>query len=249
MNKKFTFVTLEERPDLENEINKLHNIGWINFMREDPIAIKYWDELLSYFPEYQFILLNEELKPMACGNAIAFCWDGNENSLAAGWDKVFEKGIVDFRNKVQPNSLSALAIVIHPEFRGKGLSKRMVRKMKELAVKSNFKNMVAPVRPSLKGMYPLIPMEEYMTWEREDGTPFDPWIRTHIKMGAQVIKVAEKSMVIPASIKEWEEWTGMKLPSSGRYIINEGLVPLEVDITTDKGVYVEPNVWLRHQIT
>src|SRR5699024_10149586 len=135
-------------------------------------------------------------------NAIAFCWDGNENSLAAGWDKVFEKGIVDFRNKVQPNSLSALAIVIHPEFRGKGLSKRMVRKMKELAAKSNFKNMVAPVRPSLKGMYTLSPMEEYMTWQREDGPSFDARIRTHIKMGAQVIKEAEISMGIPASIKE-----------------------------------------------
>src|SRR5699024_5934502 len=142
-----------------------------------------------------------------------------------------------------------LAIVIHPEFRGKGLSKRMVRKMKELAVKSNFKNMVAPVRPSLKGMYPLIPMEEYMTWEREDGTPFDPWIRTHIKMGAQVIKVEEKSMVFLTSIKEWEEWSVMKLRCSGRYSINEGLVPIEVNITTDKGVYVEPNVWLIHQIT
>lgn len=249
MNKKFTFVTLEERPDLEDEINKLHNIGWINFMREDPIAVKYWNELLSYFPKFQFILLNEVHKPIACGNAIPFYWDGNDDRLPTGWDGVFEKGILDYKNNVQPNSLSALAIVIHPEFRGKGLSKRMVKEMKGLAVKSKFQNMVAPVRPSLKGMYPLIPMEEYMTWGREDGTPFDPWIRTHIKMGAQVIKVAEKSMVIPASLKEWEEWTGMRLPSSGRYIINEGLVPLEVDITADKGVYVEPNVWLRHHIT
>lgn len=248
MDEKFKFITLGERPDLEDEINNLHNIGWINFMREDPIAVKYWNELLSYFPEYQYILLNEKLKPMACGNAIPFYWDGKENSLPTGWDKVFEKGILDFKNKVQPNSLSALAIVIHPEFRGKGLSKPMVREMKGMAVKSKFKNMVAPVRPSLKGMYPLIPMEEYMTWEREDGTPFDPWIRTHVKMGASIIKVAEKSMVTPASIKKWEEWTSMKLPSSGSYIINEGLVPLEIDISTNKGVYVEPNVWLRHHL-
>src|SRR5699024_3255067 len=115
--------------------------------------------------------------------------------------------------------------------------------------KSNFKNVVATVRLLLKGMYPLIPVKEYITCELEDGSAFDPWTRTHIKTCAQVIKEAEKSILIPATIKEWEEWTGMKLPSSGRYIINEGLVPLEVDITTDKGVYVEPNVWLRHQIT
>lgn len=78
--------------------------------------------------------------------------------------------------------------------------------------------------------------------------PFDPWIRTHIKMGASMIKVAEQFMVTPASIKQWEEWTRMKLPSSGRYIINEGLFPLEDDVSANEGVYIEPNVWLRHQL-
>lgn len=28
---------------------------------------------------------------------------------------------------------------------------------------SKFEHMVAPVRPSIKSMYPLIPMKEYMT--------------------------------------------------------------------------------------
>lgn len=53
---KYTVVTLEERPDLEGELNNLHNIGWIEYMREDPIAVKYWNKLLTWFPEYQFIL-------------------------------------------------------------------------------------------------------------------------------------------------------------------------------------------------
>src|SRR5699024_7363746 len=139
------------------------------------------------------------------------------------WDKVFEKTLIDIFLTFHGDSLSALSIVIHPELRGKGLSERMVNEMKSLAIKSKFKNMVAPVRPSLKSMYPLIPIEEYIKWKSIAGTPFDPWIRIHIKAGASIIKVAEKSMVIPASIKEWEEWTGMKLLSSGSYVINEGL--------------------------
>lgn len=248
MDKKYTMVTLEERPDLEDELNKLHSLGWVKYMREDPIAVKYWNKLLSCFPQFQYILLSEEFKPMACGNAIPFHWDGDEDRLPAGWDKVFEKGIVDFQNKIQPNSLSALAIVIHPEFRGKGLSELMVREMKGLTIKSKLKNMVAPVRPSLKYKYPLIPMEKYIRWVRKDGTPFDPWIRTHFKTGASIMKVAEKSMVIPASVNEWEEWTGMKLPSSGTYIINDGLVPLEVDKSANNGVYIEPNVWMKHHL-
>lgn len=248
MDKKYTVVTLKERPDLEGELNKLHSIVWIKYMKEVPTSLKYWNELLSCFPEFQYILLNEDFRPVACGNSIPFSWNGNENSLPTGWDEVFKKGILDFRNKIQPNSLSALAIVIHPEFRGKGLSKLMVREMKGLAIKSKFKNMVAPVRPSLKFKYPLIPMEEYISWMRDDGTHFDPWIRTHFKIGASIIKVAETSMVIPASIKDWEKWIDMKLPSSGSYIINEGLVPLELDKEANKGVYIEPNVWMKHPL-
>ncbi|NIK11680.1 GNAT family N-acetyltransferase [Alkalibacillus almallahensis] len=185
---------------------------------------------------------------MACGNSIPFNWDSNEDNLPTGWDEVFEKGVLDYENNLQPNSLSALAIVIHPECRGKGLSVRMVKEMKSLAIKNNFENMVAPVRPSLKHKYPLIPMEEYVSWIRDDGTPFDPWIRTHFKTGASIIKVAENSMIIPASVEEWEEWTGMKLHSSGSYIINEGLAPLDVDKTANKGIYIEPNVWMRHYL-
>jgi len=248
MDKKYTVVTLKERPDLEGDLNNLHSAGWIKYMSEDPIVVKYWDKLLSWFPEFQYILLDEKLNPVACGNSVPFDWDGNEGSLPTGWDGVFERGILDYENNIQPNSLSALAIVIHPEFRGKGLSKRMVKEMKGLAIKSNFNNMVAPVRPSLKSKYPLIPMEEYISWMRDDGTHFDPWIRTHFKIGASIIKVAETSMVIPAAVREWEEWSGMKLPSSGRYIINGGLVPLEIDKTANKGVYIEPNVWMRHPL-
>ncbi|WP_188456458.1 GNAT family N-acetyltransferase [Virgibacillus oceani] len=248
MLEKYTVVTLKERPDLENELNNLHSIGWVTYMREDPIAEKYWNQLFTRFPEFQYLILNEKNQPMACGNAISFDWNGNEDSLPTGWDGVFEKGILDYENNVQPNSLSALAIVIHPEFRGKGLSKLMVREMKGLAIKNNLQKMVAPVRPSLKSKYPLIPIQEYVSWKREDGTPFDPWIRTHVTMGASIMKVAESSMIIPASIKEWEEWTNMKLPASGSYTIKDGLVPLQIDKNADKGIYIEPNVWMKHHL-
>lgn len=248
MDKKYSAVTLKEGPDLEADMNHLHHIGWPKYMKEDPIAGRYWGKLFTCFPEYQFILLDEESEPVACGNSIPFVWDGKEENLPAGWDGVLEKGVEDHKNNLQPNSLSALAIVIHPEHRGAGVSGRMVKEMKGLAIRSNLTHMVAPVRPSLKFKYPLIPMKEYMGWKRNDGTPFDPWIRTHYKSGATIMKVADKSMVIPASVKEWEDWMNLKMPSSGSYIIKDGLVPLEVDRTADEGIYTEPNVWMRHNL-
>jgi len=91
-------------------------------------------------------------------------------------------------------------------------------------------------------------MHDYMAWVRPDGLPFDPWLRVHARMGATVMYVAERSMEIPGSVAQWEEWTGMTFRQSGSYEIPGGLVPVEIDIEGDRGLYVEPNVWMRHPL-
>ncbi|MGG0464556.1 GNAT family N-acetyltransferase [Priestia aryabhattai] len=248
MNSNYRVVTLKEYPKLTEEIDKLHRLGWVKFMGKDPIANKYWNKLQLWFAEFQFLLLDNKGTPIACGHSIPFHWNGTENNLPPGWDGVFEQGILEYENNIKPNSVSALAIVIHPEFQGKGLSELMIKEMKSLVKSNQIHQMVAPVRPSLKHRYPLIPMSEYIRWKRKDGKPFDPWIRTHCKTGATIIKVAEKSMVIPATIQEWEEWTDMEFHSSGKYVIPGGLVPLNINRDANTGVYIEPNVWLNHQL-
>ena len=34
---------------------------------------------------------------------------------------------------------------------------------------------------------PLTPTESYAAWTRADGSAFDPWIRTHLLMGGQIL--------------------------------------------------------------
>ena len=46
-------------------------------------------------------------------------------------------------------------------------------------------DLVAPVRPTDKHLYPLIAMERYIQWRRDDGLPFDPWIRVTNAWGAR----------------------------------------------------------------
>lgn len=244
----YSIVTLDDRPDLKKEIDRIHQLGWVKYMRMDPVGIKYWDILLDLFRRYQFLLLNSNGIPVACGHAIPFYWDGHVSSLPSGWDGVIEKGIRDVNQKTEANAVSALAIVIHPDYRGQGLSKIMVKELKRIVKENNSRQLVAPVRPSMKWKYPLIPMKDYCHWQREDGSPFDPWIRTHWQVGASIITVAEESMIIPAPIERWEAWLNMKFPSTGSYIIEDGLVPLEIDRTENSGVYIEPNVWMKHVI-
>jgi hypothetical protein len=92
-------------------------------------------------------------------------------------------------------------------------------------------------------------MERYVRWQQADGTPFDPWLRAHWRSGGEILKTAHPSMVIEGSADEWEEWTGMKFPESGDYVVAGALAPIQIDRTMNIGRYVEPNVWVHHSLT
>jgi hypothetical protein len=55
-------------------------------------------------------------------------------------------------------------------------------------------------------------------------------------------------MTITGNVAAWSEWTGLALPGSGHHVIPGALAPLHVDVDTDTGMYVEPNVWMVHPI-
>ncbi len=93
-----------------------------------------------------------------------------------------------------------------------------------------------------------MPMGHYMRWTQDDGAPFDPWLRTHWRLGAQIVKIAPHSMVIPGTVAQWEGWTGLKFPESGDYIVPGALNPVYALIEADLISYVEPNVWMHHPI-
>ena len=104
--------------------------------------------------------------------------------------------------------------------------------------------LIAPVRPTWKDRYPLTPIDKYVLWRREDGFHYDPWIRTHERLGAEILSPAPKSMTVIASREEWEEWTTLQFPEDGDYVVPGALVPVRFE--GGKGTYVEPNVWMRH---
>jgi hypothetical protein len=106
--------------------------------------------------------------------------------------------------------------------------------------------LIAPVRPSWKERYPLTPIERYAAWTRDDGLPFDPWLRVHARLGARVLRPEPESLRITGAVAEWEEWVGIAFPESGEYVFPRGLALLSVDRERDLGAYWEPNVWMLH---
>jgi len=55
-------------------------------------------------------------------------------------------------------------------------------------------------------------------------------------------------MYIPGTIKAWETWTDLSFLQSGNYVVNGALCPVIIDLDKDRGEYIEPNVWVVHEV-
>ena len=82
---------------------------------------------------------------------------------------------------------------------------------------------------------------------REDGLPVDPWLRVHVRAGGRIEKVARRSMVVPGTVEEWREWTGLAFDKTGPVAVPRALVPVHCDVEHGTATYVEPNVWVVHR--
>jgi GNAT superfamily N-acetyltransferase len=231
-------VRYADRPDLR-EVRRTALNEFPEFMNHNAMGWKYWGRLYDEFPDFQLALLDgDEL--VAEVHALSVPLDGDE--LPAGWDEAFERGM----EAGGGNVLSLLAISVASSRRGGGHAPQLIAAARAAAAQAGLESVIAPVRPTLKERYPLIPIEEFITWRRDDGTHHDPWIRTHERVGGVIERAAPHSMLIEAPVADWEEWTQLLFPADGTYIVPGMLAPLE--IRDGVGVHVEPNVWLRHQI-
>jgi GNAT superfamily N-acetyltransferase len=246
----FQIISPHDLPDYREQAGDIAEASWPEFMLQDPVASENWHELFDRFSDYQFALFDTETQRMAAmANSLPFYWDQLLEELPeGGWDWVFIKAIDDHKQGTSPNIQSAIQINIHPDYQSQGLSRRMVEAMRAVGRSKGFRYLVAPVRPSQKSKYPLIAIDDYIQWTNEEGLPFDAWLRVHARLGGRIIKPCHQAMTIPGSRAEWEEWTGLKFPQSGQYVIPGALNPMEMNVEKDQGIYVEPNVWIVHEV-
>lgn len=244
-------LTLGERPDLAPALRRLTSAVWppsMEYMLHDAVCGRHWPALSRDFADFQPVVCDGRGRVVAGGYTIPFVWDGRSATLPSGVDGVLVRGVGDWRRHRRPTALSALLAVVHPRTQGRGLSRVVIRAMASLARRHGLRALVAPVRPTLKHRYPLTPIADYVRWRRTDNEPFDPWLRVHVRLRARILRVAPRSMVIEGRVGDWECWTGMRFPRSGRYVVPGALVPVTIDRQRDRGRYVEPNVWMLHPV-
>lgn len=242
----YELIPVADAPELDAEASERFAEEWPEFIFHDLEVRKYADRRQKYFRDWEFYLVTADRRLVAGCWGVPIAWDGTVDDLPGGFTDAMVRAVTTYEEGVVPDTFVLMAAAVRSDEQGRGHAGRVITAVRERAVAGALPKVIAPVRPTLKSSYPLTPIETFMTWTREDGLPLDPWVRTHVRLGATILAAAPYSQNMTGSVANWEKWTGLALPASGSYVIPDGLTVLEVDRETDSGVYREPNIWMRH---
>jgi len=244
--------TLRERPDLRPVIFS-DNFGpsiWPEYMLHDEVARLYFSP--PFLDQYlDFVLIGidgDEVVARGFSVPFAFNFPGREELPDGGWDEVIRWAHEDLHVHRNPTAVSALEISLLPQARSRGHSRWMLEAMKANTRTRGFADLFAPVRPSEKHLQPFKSMREYLDEPRADGLPHDAWLRTHVRVGGRIVKIAPYAMTIVGSVGQWSKWTGMTFEKSGFVAVAGALSPICISLEQNFGVYVEPGVWVHHVV-
>jgi len=240
-------ITNSDRPDLQGSAQAPLRDGWPAFVLRDPVSNSHRDAVARYFPRFDVLLLDDDDEVLARATAVALRWDGDASTLPEdGYDGALITAVTEHENGVEPDTLCVVAATVRTDRTGGGLAGAVLTALRERAAEAGLRRVIVPVRPTLKASYPLTSMADFAGWTREDGLHLDPWIRTHQRLGATILTPAPRSMVVSGTVEQWEKWTGMAFPQTGRYVVPGGLDLLAIDRERDQGTYEETNLWMRH---
>ena len=255
-SERLAAATLAERPELRAQLFSAEFGAAVpEFMRHDPTgALYYAKTAFDRYVDYALAAVDrdEPDRVIARGFSVPFAFrDGtagrNELPLG-GWDAVIRWADADWRAGRRPTVVSALEIMVLPPYRGRGIAELMLAAMVANTWARGFADLYAPLRPSDKHREPHTPFAEYVARTRGDGLPHDSWLRTHVRAGARIVRIAPHSMVIAGTLAEWSQWTGMIFERSGNFVVPGALSPVHVSCEQDHAVYVEPNLWVHHRV-
>lgn len=240
--------TLAERPDLGESAWRALDREWPPFMHLAPAGALYYG--LEAFAEHVLFGATRTNPGTVIARAasVPFLLPGDTELPDDGWDEVIRWGAAGLLTGHPPNTVASLEIVVRHDVRHRGWGAKMISAVKDNARRLGFSTLVAPVRPVAKHREPHTPMATYITRYRADGLPADPWLRAHARLGGRIVKIAPASTVMALGLDTWRRSTGLTFDQSGPVVVPGALVPVHASVEHDYGVYVEPAVWIQHDL-
>lgn len=240
--------TYRERPEFLDRQDELEGDAFPEFMLRESVWNEVWPYMRDDFGNYQIFLHDSDADTLlGCANTVPLSVDDLRANLP-GFQELLLESVRQYKAGITPNTLCWVQAIVVPAARGRGLASELHTGLVDVARTHDIGTLAVPLRPSLKDLYPLTPIEQYAEWQRDDGLPFDPWMRTYQRLGAEYLGIRHDATVITDSIDSWEAWTGMAFPETGSYVISGAHTPLEVDREKDTGRYSEAHIWYRFSV-
>ncbi len=249
LTRNLSVTSCESNPALLNASIALEDEAWeqVGYLDHTASHHTYYQRIETEFSEYRLSLFDASTNEVL---ATAVCLPINLPPLDElpdeGWDWAVRTA---FEQKgTRTASICALSVSVSPRHRRLGLARDVINAIRQLARMRDCEELIVPVRPTAKARYQHAPMSEYVQWKDERGRVFDPWLRSHLSVGGRVLSVCHRSMVVVRPLEFWRDWVQEEFDRNGSYNLIGGLSQLEVDLAADTGTYVEPNVWVRHNL-
>ncbi len=246
---QFSVATCADNPELFEPSVALENETWddLSFLDFTAAHHAHYDRLLELFPDCRLCMIEQETGELvATGMCVPLRVSSDTALPREGWDWIVDTASAQAGKNA--NTMGALSISVPEKHRHRGFARDMINAMRALATVKSLSQVIAPVRPSSKCQHPLVSMNDYIAWKDVRGRIFDPWLRSHVAVGGEIVGVCDRSMVVEQPIAFWESWTASKLDRNEMVPLNGALAPLEIDLGSGVGRYVEPNVWVTHRV-
>jgi hypothetical protein len=244
---RLDITSAAERPDRAPLWSGLTGL-WPRFMTQDETGDFFYGYEFDHYPEFQLLAVDLDTgEAVAKAHSVPLSFTGAiaDGLPEHGWDWAVRQATHDRLSGAEPAIVSALEIMVRPDLRSHGLSARMLAALRANTAARGFTDLIAPVRPiGAQGKS----IDTYAYEQRPDGLPVDPWLRVHVRAGGRIVNVAHTSMVMVGTLADWRRWTELPFDTSGAVTVPQALGPVHCDVAGNRAVYVEPNVWVHHQL-
>ncbi len=167
-------VPISARTWSEGQMHALYGESFPAFIVADEAVHPHVPRVRDVFGSLDLTVVDRDDQPVATGWGVPLAWAGDPGDLPDTSAEVLERALELYDTGGPADNLAIGGAVVHPAHKGTALAESLLRSLADAATAHGLDRVVAPVRPTRKDHYPLMPMEFYAAWTRDDGLPWDP---------------------------------------------------------------------------